>query len=211
MLLKGVAGAGTTAGVDCSALSCYLSKQSVKIVRDSKQPSLHQLSSLFLINLASAAAELLCRFPQLSPDAIDFICVSGLVHFPPTEGGPVNYWKRSSNQFFLGTLQQLTHYSALHDTAETLIKDNYLFQLEPSPSLRLLSDKELRTVGPTRGLERPLLLLSPLPFGFLIFCGIVAFLGVTYYLLWLAAGPSQWVAVVGTLAVGAGIHFLLRE
>ena len=196
-------------GVDCSALSRYLSKQPVTVIRDSKRLPLHQLSSLFLINLASAAAELLNCFPQLSPDAIDFICVSGLVHFPPTEGGPISYWKRNGSQFILNTLQLLVKYSGLHYPAEALIKDKFLFQQEPSPQLSLLSDKELRTIGPTHGLEQHLPLLTPV--GLIFFCGTMAFLGVTYYLLWLVGGPSPWVAVVGTLVVMAVSHMLARE
>lgn len=154
------------------------------------KPDPQDIIDLFIINLIMTTFELISSHPQLSADTIDFLCVSGLVQFPPTEGGPVNYLKRNGLQTLQNNLTRIctstVYGNAFNEIAVLLIAK--LNKLEPSVvnecGLSLLTDKELAVIGPAQGLEHPLSLLYPLPFKLqplILFLVSLVFGGATYW------------------------------
>ena len=179
------------------------------------KPHPQDIVDLFIINLIMTTFELISSHPQLSADTIDFLCVSGLVQFPPTEGGPVNYLKRNGLQTLRNNLTRIctssVYGNAFKEIAVLLIAK--LNKLEPSVvnecGLSLLTDKELAIIGPTQGLEHPLSLLYPLPFKLqplILFLVSLVFGGATYWglsylpLVTCLCGGQVGVALLVTIA-----------
>ena len=77
------------------------------------------------------------RERDLPEYAIDILCVSGLVNFPPTEGGPLNYLARNGTESILQQLDQVGVRAALREEVErlemrrVLDKVDGLFQVIP--------------------------------------------------------------------------------
>ena len=130
------------------------------------EPHPQTLLFIFIANVVVTALDLLTQYSNtvLSADAIDFICVSGLIGFPPTEGGPVNYLKRNGCGSLMAdklrnivtTNQHLKEYAiSLSIALDDKIIDGC--------GLSLLSDNELANIGPSRGSPHVSSLLYPIP------------------------------------------------
>ena len=129
--------------------------------------------------------------PSVPETAIDVLCVSGLVQFPPTEGGPCNYLARNGLDRIVRKLESLLANEVLREEAERIlsklaqIKDeDDLFSdvsvsgnematefQERRSEVTLLSAADLRKIGPTRGLANMEVFLYPSLL--LILCGIL--------------------------------------
>ena len=198
---------GASAGVWCKALKAFLTGGKAAITaaalgkggrgreRTSQRRkiplSADQVSKLFICNLSCAALLVKKLLPSVPEAAVDVLSVGSLVHFPPSEGGPLAYLVRNGEEGVLSQLQsvsgfggvfeeeadrliQLLRHKDSHLTAEMLfkpiptpassskvIKDEFL---ESRMELSPLSASELAKVGPTLGLRHPRSLLYPLPF-----------------------------------------------
>ena len=138
-------------------------------IRNRTTPSRPQSQSvlkIFIVNIVLTATQLLSDYEgTLSADALDFLCVSGLVHFPPTEGGPINYLKRNGRGLLVDQLRDLSCSGnpKLKEFAASLVErlNQAVF---PGNTLSLLSDEELARVGPTHGMQHLESLLHPFPF-----------------------------------------------
>ena len=69
----------------------------------SKPKSIHhltkdELSELLLLNLSICCLNAKESHPGTSEAAIDALCVSGLVQYPPSEGGPLSYLERNGKE-----------------------------------------------------------------------------------------------------------------
>ena len=148
-----------------------------------------KIADLFTLNLVMSALHVRKVCSSLSEVAIDTLCVAGLIQFPPTEGGPLNFASR------IGTASIRTMYNECTEAVpflsdisgakdpSSLITDTNLqglFQVEhvhrePPPSevltdlfngyrseLILLNQEELRRVGRTYGTRNKGLFLIPL-------------------------------------------------
>ncbi len=128
-------------------------------------PKPHTLMTLFIVNMIVTTTNLLTRYASegLTADAIDFLCVSGVVHFPPTEGGPINYLKRNGRGQLVTQLRGLECNERMEELVYGLA-DRLDGGVVDGCGLRILSDEELATVGPTHGVPHLSLLLHPFPF-----------------------------------------------
>lgn len=109
------------------------------------KPTASDVAILFLSTAVKAALQarhLVCggaggRERDLPEYAIDILCVSGLVNFPPTEGGPLNYLARNGTESILQQLDQVGVRAALWEEVErlemrrVLDKVDGLFQVTP--------------------------------------------------------------------------------
>ena len=153
------------------------------------------MTDLFLLNIVTSA--LLARKvgQNVSETAIDVLCVSGLVHFPPMEGGPLSYLARVGKTSIVGKLQALIKNPQLHAEVQWLARKaesllpaeaNKLF-IKPQTGtesssqrseLVVLSASELAQTGPTRGAQNLEVFLYPLPMLLLCSCGMLSILAV---------------------------------
>ena len=134
------------------------------------KPDPQSLVNLFLINLVVTAVELLKEYEGLSADSLDFLAVSGLVHFPLTEGGPINYMKRNGLTSLNAKLQEAISKNTSNKQLQNLIRSlmNSLESMDEEETgkygLSLLTDRELRLIGPTLGAQHISSILYPFPF-----------------------------------------------
>lgn len=178
---------GTRHGIDCAALQ---KKTFTKRNRRSLSVTATEVSELFIYSLVSASLDIRQMHPSIPETAIDVLCVSGLVQFPPTEGGPCNYLVRNGLDRIVRKLESLLAKEVLREEAERIlsklvqVKDEEIspdvsvggnkmaieFQGQRS-EMALLSAADLRKIGPTRGLANMEVFLYPLlP---LILCGVL--------------------------------------
>ena len=147
-----------------SSLSDYIKHPSIVKHRATPTctPKPHTLITLFLVNMITTSIDLLTQYTSegLSADAVDFLCVSGVVHFPPTEGGPINYLMRNGRGQLVTRLRGLE--CSGNKRMEELVcglADRLDGGVVNGCGLGILSDEELATVGPTHGVPH-----LPFPF-----------------------------------------------
>lgn len=148
-----------------------------------------KVADLFTLNLILSALYTRQVTSSVSEAAIDTLCVAGLVQFPPTEAGPLNFaarfGKKSTTSMFdeatkavpflvdVGGTKSLRKLFA--DVVFQGLFDPELIHKEEQPegglvnvfekqksNLVLLSGKELRRVGCTHGLKNKEVFLLPL-------------------------------------------------
>ena len=172
--------------INCAALQRFLThgkfiiRYKHRVTWGGRCKILSGMTDLFLLNVVTSA--LLARkvSQDVSEAAIDVLCVSGLVHFPPTEGGPLSYLARVGKSFVLEKLQALIKNPQLHAEvqrvtrkAESLLpaEADKLFVktqtgVESSSQrseLVALSASELAQTGPARGAQNLDVILYPFP------------------------------------------------
>ena len=84
-------------------LQKYLKTGQIPATERKKHLSLSdkQLADLFTLNLALTALHLRQTTPGLSEAALDTLSVTGLIRFPPTEGGPLSFAARIGQEALL--------------------------------------------------------------------------------------------------------------
>ena len=107
-----------------SILRAYLTN-SLTVTRACKQgkPSADDVSILFYTTNMKASVQAR-RMNEIPEYAIDFLCVSGLVGFPPSEGGPLNYLARNGKESIIRRLQKVA--GSLKDEVQMLDMDKVL-------------------------------------------------------------------------------------
>ena len=150
--------------------------------------SSERIADLFTLNLILSALYVQQANNSVSEAALDTLCVAGLVQFPPTEAGPLNFASRSGQKnttimfneckktvpfiadvgvsmrlqhlFSDATFQQLFDPEPVHNEQSTEGVNKVLE--EQKAKLVLLSGQELKIVGCTHGLENKEVFLLPL-------------------------------------------------
>ena len=121
-----------------------------------------------IVNIVITSYEIISSKVAPSVDAVDFIAVSGLVQFPPTEGGPISYSRKRDQHGIRAVHAMLSVFPRNYPL--NIISDRLLKRVDQIPShaleaeSSLLTNKELYNIGPTRGLENSGSLIYPLPF-----------------------------------------------
>lgn len=121
-----------------------------------------------IVNIVITSYEIISSKVAPSVDAVDFIAVSGLVQFPPTEGGPISYSRKRDQHGTRAIHTMLNVFPwnyPLNRMSDRLLKR--VDQIPPralEAESSLLTNKELYNIGPTRGLENSGSLIYPLPF-----------------------------------------------
>ena len=228
-------------GIWCKALKSYLTRArptGAVPKRGKVDPS--KLADLFVFNVLNAALIIKKQSPLTPASAIDFLCVSGPIQFPPFEGGPLNYLIRNGQERIAERLEQLCHNSILAEEAEKLA--TMLKQSEATPKellgesscedatsefskkrseLCVLTSSELQEVGPCVGLRHKESLIQPLPFHlptvlllFVVMATIIC-MGAGTLLWWAAAlvvgvGPA-WATAGGLVAATAAAVLFTRK
>ena len=137
------------------------------------------LPDLFLLNIVVSALLAKNVSQDVSEAAVDVLCVSGLVHFPPTEGGPLSYFARIGKTSVLEKLKALAKNPWLHSQAQWLIRKaesllpqetdklfvkpqtEFKFSSQIS-ELQVLSAAELAQTGPAKGAQNFEVFLYPI-------------------------------------------------
>lgn len=139
-----------------------------------------------MLHLGLTAMQIKRVNPDISEAAIDTLSVSGLVHFPPTEGGPLNYIVRRGKietvKCFEEILAKIPNHHALFGIENIIAKSGitesgveHLFSAHPVDNHTaisefqkqrnetvLLDNQELRSIGITRGLQNQEIYLFPI-------------------------------------------------
>lgn len=121
-----------------------------------------------ILNIVITSHEIISSKFAPSVDAVDFIAVSGLVQFPPTEGGPLSYLRKRNHHGIHGLHAMLNDFQWNYPLNK--ITDRLLKRVDQIPShaseaeSNLLTNKELYDIGPTQGLENSSSLVYPFPF-----------------------------------------------
>lgn len=197
--------------IDCAtALLCYLKKKGGATVRDPKCPPPHLISFLFTLNLVNAASYLLTQ-ESSSVDVIDFLAVSNLVHFPPTEGGPINYLRRNRVQYLQDKLSQLKKYPSTSSIVDKVCQDfeqlTTNLQSTPASEASLLSNAELRRIGPARGVVNIKKYLFPVSLQLMLLFFTAICVGLVYSV---TCGGSLWSGSALTLGLAIAVAYLLK-
>lgn len=157
------------------------------------RPMTSDLVDFININLGLAALYVQKLTPSISESAIDLLAVSGLLHFPPTEGGPLCYLARlgqdkvkrrfaeSCSVMPTAVMSVVETYSGVLDKdviSRLFVKTEVTGQSSEYQSQRemslLLSSSELKAVGQTRGVENREVFLLPVPFlAVILFAGLL--------------------------------------
>ena len=171
-------------------------------------PSDSNLAQLFMLHLGLIAVQVKKQNSIISESAIDLLCVSGLIHFPPTEGGPLNYIVRLSQvetvKRFEDILSQIPNgrvlfgnkdvigisgitedgvYSSLfsaHQNSNPQKVDLSDFLKQRNETI-LLNNQELCEIGVTHGLQnQEMLLIFRTSLRLITLCvfGFVVFIGI---------------------------------
>ena len=189
---------GTKSGIDCTTLTSYLSNKLTVKYKRGKTPPTSKIADLFLYNAANSSLLVKKLCPEVPEGAIDALCVSGLLHFPPTEGGPLSYLARVGNNP-LEDLAAACESAPLQKEADLLLRsiqssDGALF-LESEDKdeegvsefrkrrseFTVLSAADLRLVGPTRGVQDMEVFLYPVVFGVILVVFLFFFLVILGY------------------------------
>lgn len=181
-------------GLNCTALQHFVTHGKFIIKRKTTCGScskvLSALPDLFLLNIVVSALLAKKVSQDVSEAAVDVLCVSGLVHFPPTEGGPLSYLARTGKTSVLEKLQALAKNPWLHSQVQWLARkaesllpqeaDNLFvqpqteFKLKSQLSeLQVLSAFELAQTGPTKGAQNFEVFLYPVPMILLCMASII--------------------------------------
>ena len=169
-------------GLNCTALQHFVTHGKFIVKRKATWGScskiLSMLPDLFLLNIVVSALLAKNVSQDVSEAAVDVLCVSGLVHFPPTEGGPLSYFARIGKTSVLEKLQALAKNPWLHSQAQWLIRKGesllpqetdklfvkpqteFKFSSQIS-ELQVLSAAELAQTGPAKGAQNLEVFLYP--------------------------------------------------
>ena len=145
------------------------------------------LPDLFLLNIVVSALLAKKVSQDVSEAAVDVLCVSGLVHFPPTEGGPLSYLTRTGKTSVLEKLQALAKNPWLHSQAQWLARkaESLLPQeadklfVQPQTEFKLMSElqvlsaSELAQTGSAKGAQNFEVFLYPVPIILLCMASII--------------------------------------
>ena len=170
-------------GLNCTALQHFVTHGKFivkhKATWGSCSKILSMLPDLFLLNIVVSALLAKNVSQDVSEAAVDVLCVSGLVHFPPTEGGPLSYFARIGKTSVLEKLQALAKNPWLHSQAQWLIRKaesllpqetdklfvkpqtEFKFSSQIS-ELQVLSAAELAQTGPAKGAQNFEVFLYPI-------------------------------------------------
>ena len=170
-------------GLNCTALQHFVTHGKFIVKRKATWGScskiLSMLPDLFLLNIVVSALLAKNVSQDVSEAAVDVLCVSGLVHFPPTEGGPLSYFARIGKTSVLEKLQALAKNPWLHSQAQWLIRKaesllpqetdklfvkpqtEFKFSSQIS-ELQVLSAAELAQTGPAKGAQNFEVFLYPI-------------------------------------------------
>ena len=170
-------------GLNCTALQHFVTHGKFVVKRKATWGScskiLSMLPDLFLLNIVVSALLAKNVSQDVSEAAVDVLCVSGLVHFPPTEGGPLSYFARIGKTSVLEKLQALAKNPWLHSQAQWLIRKaesllpqetdklfvkpqtEFKFSSQIS-ELQVLSAAELAQTGPAKGAQNFEVFLYPI-------------------------------------------------
>lgn len=132
-----------------------------------------------------AGSSLLTQYSEVA-DAIDFLSVSGLVHFPPTEGGPISFLKRNDRSVMINSLRKMQCSNQMLKDHANRMADEIDRLIITGSSLSLLTDNELVEIGPCHGVRDLPSIVYPFPFNrqyiylmvgsLLIVCGAIVLL-----------------------------------
>lgn len=153
-----------------------------------------EVVQLFIANIISAALALKKTNSNVPEVALDVLCVSGLVHFPATEGGPLNYLTRIGVENLTRRLtacgphikeetQRILLSIQMNDSKEKLfaaqeVEDDGSEFTKNASDLNVLFDHELKQIGATKGLQNLEVILYPLPYLVLLLLMLVILLSV---------------------------------
>ena len=170
------------------------------------KPVASDICLLFKANLAHACALLLDKHPQTTAGALDFLCVSGLVGFPPAEGGPINFVQLVGTEELVNQLRTLTSHPLLDESAKVLTDNPPAALLTglAEVTLPVLSSDDLKAIGPATGIHNLPTFLNPLsislPSLFLLGMMLVAFL-LAAVSCWLTGGTGFAIGALILLAI----------
>lgn len=186
-------------GLNCTALQHFVTHGKFVVKRKATWGScskiLSMLPDLFLLNIVVSALLAKNVSQDVSEAAVDVLCVSGLVHFPPTEGGPLSYFARIGKTSVLEKLQALAKNQWLRSQAQWLtrkaesllpqekdklfVKPQTEFKFSSQISeLQVLSAAELAQTGPAKGAQNFEVFLYPIPI--ILLCMALVIVGILW-------------------------------
>ena len=184
-------------GLNCTALQHFVTHGKFIVKRKATWGScskiLSMLPDLFLLNIVVSALLAKNVSQDVSEAAVDVLCVSGLVHFPPTEGGPLSYFARIGKTSVLEKLQALAKNQWLRSQAQWLtrkaesllpqekdklfVKPQTEFKFSSQISeLQVLSATELAQTGQAKGAQNFEVFLYPIPI--ILLCMALVIVGI---------------------------------
>lgn len=184
-------------GLNCTALQHFVTHGKLIVKRKATWGScskiLSMLPDLFLLNIVVSALLAKNVSQDVSEAAVDVLCVSGLVHFPPTEGGPLSYFARIGKTSVLEKLQALAKNQWLRSQAQWLtrkaesllpqekdklfVKPQTEFKFSSQISeLQVLSAAELAQTGQAKGAQNFEVFLYPIPI--ILLCMALVIVGI---------------------------------
>lgn len=184
-------------GLNCTALQHFVTHGKFVVKRKATWGScskiLSMLPDLFLLNIVVSALLAKNVSQDVSEAAVDVLCVSGLVHFPPTEGGPLSYFARIGKTSVLEKLQALAKNQWLRSQAQWLtrkaesllpqekdklfVKPQTEFKFSSQISeLQVLSATELAQTGQAKGAQNFEVFLYPIPI--ILLCMALVIVGI---------------------------------
>lgn len=184
-------------GLNCTALQHFVTHGKFIVKRKATWGTcskiLSMLPDLFLLNIVVSALLAKNVSQDVSEAAVDVLCVSGLVHFPPTEGGPLSYFARIGKTSVLEKLQALAKNQWLRSQAQWLtrkaesllpqekdklfVKPQTEFKFSSQISeLQVLSAAELAQTGPAKGAQNFEVFLYPIPI--ILLCMALVIVGI---------------------------------
>ena len=186
-------------GLNCTALQHFVTHGKLIVKRKATWGScskiLSMLPDLFLLNIVVSALLAKNVSQDVSEAAVDVLCVSGLVHFPPTEGGPLSYFARIGKTSVLEKLQALAKNQWLRSQAQWLtrkaesllpqekdklfVKPQTEFKFSSQISeLQVLSAAELAQTGQAKGAQNFEVFLYPIPI--ILLCMALVIVGILW-------------------------------
>lgn len=186
-------------GLNCTALQHFVTHGKFIVKRKATWGScskiLSMLPDLFLLNIVVSALLAKNVSQDVSEAAVDVLCVSGLVHFPPTEGGPLSYFARIGKTSVLEKLQALAKNQWLRSQAQWLtrkaesllpqekdklfVKPQTEFKFSSQISeLQVLSATELAQTGQAKGAQNFEVFLYPIPI--ILLCMALVIVGILW-------------------------------
>ena len=186
-------------GLNCTALQHFVTHGKFIVKRKATWGTcskiLSMLPDLFLLNIVVSALLAKNVSQDVSEAAVDVLCVSGLVHFPPTEGGPLSYFARIGKTSVLEKLQALAKNQWLRSQAQWLtrkaesllpqekdklfVKPQTEFKFSSQISeLQVLSATELAQTGQAKGAQNFEVFLYPIPI--ILLCMALVIVGILW-------------------------------
>ncbi len=183
-------------------LKSYIETRKLPSVRHRfTTPSQTDLTELFSMCLGLAALQVLQLTPGISEASIDVLAVSGVIGYPPSEGGPLNQLARYGQTAVKETWTRLAKFvpSETKEAFEKLLDKepfNTLFvsaelksKLSPYQEMReetlLLTSSELSAIGRTGMVGKSYVFMYPLPTilatGLILFIALSALCVFLYY------------------------------